>query len=488
MSHCLDVSFSPEPILSAVDSYRGRFIDLDHGVVIEAAAFARGWKELAAALGQRGLGDADRVVMAVSNGPLFCATLAAILSRGGSPLLVHGETPAAELRRTASRFDARFVITDAPVETELAATGGDVGTIAGPAWARLLWTEVDRPGERADFFPLSAVPLHPTSGTTGEPKIAARPGPCAVAEAVHYVETLGIDSSDTLMALAPMSHAYAYGMCAMVPLITGASLVSMRKFGPKLVFQALDDYPVTVMPAVPVMLDMLMFGAGRRLRRPGLTVLTAGSPLPLRTALEYKQASGTSVQPLFGTTETGGIAIGVPDYDPPTGCIGPPIRGVGVEMRSQAGDELEGGLGYVHIQNSSMMAGYLTPQGIDSSPIVDGWFRTGDLGCIDEFGYVHLKGRETDVINVFGMKVVPSEVEEVIRQLPEVREVKVYAGQNVSGSQFVKAAVAGPGLQVAAIRAHCEKHLVYYKRPDAVILLDTLPKNAAGKIVRDRLP
>jgi acyl-coenzyme A synthetase/AMP-(fatty) acid ligase len=457
-------------------------------VVVDPSAFARGWKELAAALGRAGLCESDRVVMAVGNGPLFCATLAAILSRGGSPLLLHGETPPAELRRTAARFDARFVICDAPVEADLAATGLEVKTVSGSAWARLLWAEVGRPGERADFFPLPAVPLHPTSGTTGEPKIAARPGPCAIAEAAHYVETLGIDAGDTLMALAPMSHAYAYGMCAMVPLLTGANLVSMRKFGPKLVFQALDDYRITIMPAVPVMLDMLMFGAGRRLRRPGLRVLTAGSPLPLRTALEFKQASGTSVRPLFGTTETGGIAIGVPDYDPPTGCIGPPIRGVGVEMRSKAGEELEGGLGYVHILNSSMMAGYLTPQGIDASPIVDGWFRTGDLGCFDEFGYVHLKGRETDVINVFGMKVVPSEVEEVIRQLPEVREVKVYAGQNVTGSQFVKAAVAGPDLQVATIRAHCEKHLVYYKRPDAVILLDALPKNAAGKIVRDRLP
>jgi acyl-coenzyme A synthetase/AMP-(fatty) acid ligase len=471
-----------------VDGYRGRFVDMDRGVVLEPAAFARGWRELTVKLEQHGLCEADRVVMAVGNGPLFCATLAAILSCGGSPLLLHGETPVAELRRTAARFHARFVICDAAVESELAATGVPVHTLSGPAWVRVLWSEVGHPGEQVDLFPLPGVPLHPTSGTTGESKIAARPGPCAVAEAEHYAETLGIDAGDTLLALAPMCHAYAYGMCAMVPLVSGASLVSMRKFSPKLVFQALDDYRVTVMPAVPVMLDMLLFGAGRRLRRPGLRVLTAGSPLPLRTALDYKQASGTSVQPLYGTTETGGISVSVADYDPPTGCVGPSMHGVEVEVRHPNGAELEGGLGNVYVSSSSMMAGYVTPQGLDRTPIVDGWFRTGDLGCFDRFGYLHLKGRETDVINVFGMKVVPSEVEEVLRQLPEVREVKVYAGQNVSGSQFVKAAIVAPGLAVAQIRAHCEKHLVYYKRPDAVLLLDALPKTPSGKVIRDRLP
>lgn len=489
MSHCLELSHSPEPILGAADSFRGTFFDLDRGLAIEAAAFARGWKELATRLARQGLGESDRVVMAVGNGPLFCAALAAVLSQGGSPLLVHAETPPLELARTARRFDARFIIADAQPEAELAELARSLTTISSPAWARVLWAEMGRPGEKPGFFALPAVPLHPTSGTTGHQRIAARPGPCAVAEAEHYVETLGIGANDTLLAVAPMSHAYAYGMCAMVPLITGASLVSMRKFSPKLLFQALDEHPVTILPAVPVMLDMLLFGARHRLRRGGLTVLTAGSPLPERTALEYKQASGTSVRPLLGTTETGGIAVGVPDYDPPMGCIGPPMRTVEVDLRRpESASGLAEGLGRIHVRSSSMMAGYLTEDGLDSSPIVDGFFRTGDLGCFDQFGYLHLKARETEVINVFGMKVIPIEVEEVIRQLPEVREAKVYAGQNSSGSQYVKAAVVAPGVDAAQIRAHCEKHLVYYKRPDAVLLMESLPKTPAGKVLRDQLP
>jgi acyl-CoA synthetase (AMP-forming)/AMP-acid ligase II len=90
-----------------------------------------------------------------------------------------------------------------------------------------------------------------------------------------------------------------------------------------------------------------------------------------------------------------------------------------------------------------MMAGYLTPEGIDSSAIHEGWFQNGDLGFIDAAGRVHLVGRESEVVNVFGMKVIPSEVESVIRDFPGVADVKVYAGQHRSGSQIVKAAVAG---------------------------------------------
>ena len=98
-------------------------------------------------------------------------------------------------------------------------------------------------------------------------------------------------------------------------------------------------------------------------------------------------------------------------------------------------------------------------------------------------------GRETEVINVEGLKVIPCEVEEVIAALPGVLEVKVYAGQRRNGGQFVKAAVVTePHVDAAAIRAHCETNLVYYKRPERIIPVERLPRSPAGKILRDQLP
>ena len=136
-----------------------------------------------------------------------------------------------------------------------------------------------------------------------------------------------------------------------------------------------------------------------------------------------------------------------------------------------------------------MMVGYLGADGLDDSSVDGGWFCTGDLATVGADGIIRLSGRQAEVINIGGMKVVPNEVEEVIAALPGVGSVKVYAGQRRSGVAFVKAAVvAAPDVTSRTVREHCQRHLVYYKRPGAVYLVDSLPKSPAGKILRDQLP
>jgi acyl-CoA synthetase (AMP-forming)/AMP-acid ligase II len=234
---------------------------------------------------------------------------------------------------------------------------------------------------------------------------------------------------------------------------------------------------------------VLMFGAGKRLENATKTVLTAGAPLPARTAERFQRASGITVRPLYGTTETGGISVADESAKVFGAAVGRPMAGVDAYV---ATDERTAGLGdqvgRLQIRSSSMMAGYLCPDGIDTSPLNDGWFDTGDLSWLGADGVIHLKGRETEVINVGGMKVVPSEVEDVIGKLPGVNEVKVYPGSNAAGSQFVKAAVVAPQLDADTIRSHCEQELVYFKRPHPILFVDRLPRSPAGKIVMDRLP
>ena len=334
------------------------------------------------------------------------------------------------------------------------------------------------------------MPLHPTSGTTGQPKIAARPGLCALAEAAHYIDTIGIDAGDLLLVAPPMSHAYAYGMGVMVPLLSGASMAAMRRFSPRLVHDAFEQLGVTIFPAVPMMLEMLLFG-GRRLPGAARCVLSAGSPLPERTARDFHRRFGIAVRPLYGTTETGGIAVAPARGEPLCGeAVGPAMQGVSAEVRfSGPTAGLGDGVGILHVRSSSMMAGYVRDDRLDDSWLDRGWFSTGDLARWDAAGNIHLLGRQAEVINVGGMKVVPSEVEEIISMLPGVQSVKVYAGNRRHGAQFVKAAiVADAGLDAAAVRAHCERHLVYFKRPDAILFVDALPKSAAGKILHHRLP
>jgi acyl-coenzyme A synthetase/AMP-(fatty) acid ligase len=483
-------ALSPAPILEAVERYRGAMIDLDTARVLGPDEFARSREALIKELRRQGLRSGDRVVLAVANGPLFIAALTSILACEGSPLLLHHKTPPAELRRYAERFNARFLACDPTDEPGFDAITSPPVEIAFGEVAALRWSalNVDNGAQHGPL--LRGVPLHPTSGSTGLPKIALRPGFAAVEEARHYAETMDVEADDFIMAVPPMSHAYGYGMCVMLPLLTGASIVSTRRFTVTQVHRALAEHPITILPTVPAMLDVLSFGSGADLRNLRW-VLAAGAMMPGRSAEKFRAKTGVTPCPLYGTTETGGISVATAaDGRDVDGRVGPSMEGVSVRVqRPEGNSDLGADIGILQVRSSSMMTGYLDHEGRISTPMTDGWFATGDLARIGEDGMIHLRGRDSEVINVAGLKVVPCEVEEAITAIPGVVEIKVYAGNHVSGTQIVKAAiVVQNGLTTADIRAHCEQHLVYYKQPQVITLLDALPRNPAGKIIRDQLP
>lgn len=488
----LSETMSPEPILAAIEDYHGVIVDLQSSLVVQPHALANARWTLARKMSESGLRSGERVVLALGNGPLFIATWAAVLMRGGSPVLAHWETPPEELKRIAQRFHARFVATDSAENAALEAIGCAVTTFDDGGWVRVLWADFGAANQPASgaFLPLAGVPLHPTSGTTGQPKVAVRPAACAIAEARTYQETIGIDHHDRVLALAPMSHAFGYGWYVITPIVTGADIVAVPRFNAKMVFQACQEWGITIMPAVGAILDSLVFGAGDRLHDPSRRVFTGGAPVSDRTAKNFQKMSGARARPLYGATEAGAIAVAREDDPPaPRGCVGRPFNHVSIEIRQPEGEaHFENGMGLVHVRSPSVMAGYLIDEQIDTSQLADGWFNTGDLGWVDEHGMLHLRGRHAEVINVSGMKVLPSEVEEVIAAMPGVKEVKVYAGSTRGGSQHVRAAVAGEGIDIAHVKAICEQHLVYYKRPSRIIVMESLPRSSAGKILRSLLP
>ena len=485
---------SPEPLLAAVESFAGRWIDLDRGITVGRDSFARGWQDLTQQMRWLGLRPGDRVILAVGNGPLFPAALAAVLANGGSPLLLHVETPPAELKRTAMRYGVPFMVCDGSEEADLQPVVRSTAPLIADNWGSATWGAIDQadPAFDGNWKILAGVPLHPTSGTTGRPKLAVRPGRVAMADAIHFIQALDIDASDVLLAAGPMSHMYTYGLCVMVPLVTSATCITMRRFQAKLVYQAVREHRVTIFPTAPAMLDVLLFGAGDRLRHFVRRLLVAGAPLPEKTGRSFWKAAAVMVQPHYGATETGGITVAdVAESGQFGRCVGRPMPGVAVEVRpSLIHPDLPADTGTVCVRSPSAMAGYVARSGLDTSPFQEGWFRTGDLAETSAAGGVCLKGRENDVINVAGLKVIPREVEDVISLLPGVMEVKVYPGVYPSGSQYVKAAVVAerPVEAAAAVRAHCQQNLVYYKRPERIVVLDALPRSAAGKIVREQLP
>lgn len=484
--------WSPAPILEAAENYQGQIFDLDTGHKVSPAQFHAMRAQLIATLKQKGIAAGDRVLVTIANGPMFPIALTAILACEASPLLVHVMTPGAELARYAQRFGVKWLISGGGGDQQAESILDQHGMLLiGDHWNLLLgrFPEPSNiPGPE-----LKGVPLHPTSGSTGLPKIALRPGFPAMEEARHYTATMAICEDDCLMAIPPMSHAYGYGVTTMVPLLTGASIVTTAKFSIKALGNVLKDHPITVLPMVPAHIDILLFGGEidfGRLR----WLLTAGSMMPRRSAQQFRKKTGVAVCPLYGTTETGGISVAtIADGEDVDGRVGPSMEGVEVRIHPPANaDELglEPGVGKLHIKSSSMMTGYLADNGELLQPFSeDGFFETGDIAKLVEDGVIHLRGRTGEMINVLGLKVVPCEVEEVIAAMPGVREVKVYAGQLASKGEIVKAAVAvEPGTNETDVREYCKANLVYYKRPQVVTIVEQLPRNPAGKIQVKQLP
>jgi len=487
------VNLNPEPLISAFDRFHGSFNDLDLGLTVDSANFIKAYQNLAQRLESLGVRSGDRMILAVRNGPRFLAAFGAALKVGASPLLLHFESPPAELKRIAARYRAKFLICDHWNITELSSVASAVYEVEAAPWARWSLAEhaIESNSTQNVFLDLPAVPLHPTSGTSGDPKIAVRPATAAVNEALHYIDTIGINSGDKILATVPMSHAYGFGMCGIVTLLSGAQLVSVRSFNPKLVQRALHQQGVTIFPAVPAMLDLLAKDSNATKFDQSIRVFAAGSATSEAIATTFEATYGVGIQSLYGTTETGGISVArAPGRGAEVNAVGQPLKGVVVSLSSHEGESSSGAaMRGLRVRSDSMMAGYLAPDAIDASMLNDGWFDVGDLATLDDMSVIRLFGRNSDVINIFGMKVLPYEVEEVIKELAQVKEVIVYKGFHRSGSQLIKAAIVlREQLGINEVRSYCEQNLSPYKRPQFISIMEQLPKTASGKVVRAELP
>lgn len=492
MSNSTTTDLSPAPLLDAFETFTGRYIDLDRELTIEADELRSMSRTIHAALVAAGLVQNERVIFCVGNGPQFVAAFFAVLSSDAAPLLVHCDTPTAELLRYAREFGAGKILTDSYDAETLGSIAEATHTVdAGHGYSLTFGAVDDSHADFVNSFPaLGGVPLHPTSGTTGRPKIAIRHAVAAVAEGRQYADAMEIIAEDNLLCVVPMTHGYGYGTCMTTALLRSATVYTIRKFNPRSTARALTQHPISAFFATPAVLDLLLAA-----RKPGdpvpRRVLSAGAPLSTRTATRFHEATGQWAMPLYGTTETGGATVAYGVAEPCMDAnIGPPMPPIEAAIRPiEDADELEAGLGRVALKTPAVMAGYLRPSGVDASGIEDGWFTTGDIGYIDERGCINLAGRESEFINVFGMKVVPSEVESVIAAYPGVTDVKVYAGKHRSGSEIVKACIAAAeDFDVAALRQHCQEQLIHYKRPEMIVRLDAVPRSPLGKIIKDQLP
>jgi acyl-CoA synthetase (AMP-forming)/AMP-acid ligase II len=321
-----------------------------------------------------------------------------------------------------------------------------------------------------------------TSGTTAAPKGARRKTPGSLAPLASVLDRIPLKVGDRIFVAAPLFH--TWGLAALqIALGLRATLVLQRRFEPHTTVAGMRDLDCQALIAVPVMLQRLLEATREPAIRPRI-VAVSGSALPGGLATQFMDAYGECLYNLYGSTEASWVSIATPEdlrRDPRT--AGRPPLGTSVEIRSRSGQPMQPGqVGEIFVRNDMLFEGYTSHR--EGSP--DGLLGTGDLGHFDDDGLLFIDGRADDMIISGGENVFPRPVEELIAQLPQVREVAVIGVSDPAfGQRLAAYLVLYPGehLDAESVREYVRHYLARYCVPRDVIFLPELPRTATGKVI-----
>jgi len=322
-----------------------------------------------------------------------------------------------------------------------------------------------------------------TSGTTGTPKgaLLSHGNLLASAEALRLAWRW--TERDCLVLCLPLFHMHGLGVGLHGTLLAGARVVLQARFDVDDVLAAAGDPALgaTLFFGVPTMYARLAEAPDVAPLR-GLRLCVSGSA-PLAADLHARLAarSGHAVLERYGMTETVMLVSNPADGERRPGTVGLPLPGVDVRLDPATSEIL--------VRGPNVFSGYWRrPEATAEAFTADGWFRTGDVGAYDEAGYLAIVGRAKELIITGGYNVYPREVEDVLRAHPGVVDVAVVGTPSAEWGEVVTAYVEpGPAFDGGALAAWAAERLAPYKRPRVVHRVTALPRNAMGKVVRDRL-
>ena len=317
-----------------------------------------------------------------------------------------------------------------------------------------------------------------TSGTTGLPKGAVLSHGNLLAGARSVVEAWEWQADDRLICALPLFHMHGLGVAVNGTLTAGASMVVLPRFDPEEIVALSDG--ATMLFGVPTMWSRLV-DAGVLTRLRHLRLLVSGSA-PLDPTLFEAIRSDAGQAPLerYGMTETVMLAGNPLHGQRRAGSVGVPMPGVQIRL---------GADGEVQVRGANVFSGYLDqPEATAAAFTSDGWFRTGDIGELSADGYLSLVGRSSELIISGGYNVYPREVEDALRAHPGVIDAAVIGTPDREWGEVVTACVVlAPGVDTTTVSNSLVDALASYKRPRLWRVVDEIPRNAMGKVVRAAL-
>ncbi|MDZ4310245.1 MAG: malonyl-CoA synthase [Cypionkella sp.] len=405
------------------------------------------------------------------------AEVAYFINDAEPSLFVCDPSRAADLTVAAEKAQARMVTLDAKGKGSLT----DAAAAAPAGFDTVLRDKDD----------LAA--LLYTSGTTGRSKGAMLTHGNLVSNALSLRETWHYTDKDVLIHALPIFHTHGLFVATNVTLFSGASMIFLPKFDIDRIFELMGR--ATVLMGVPTFYvrlledDMLNVETTANMR----LFVSGSAPLLAETHREWRARTGHAILERYGMTETNMNTSNPYDGERVAGTVGLPLPGTEVIVTDpETGAELlQGEIGMIEVRGANVFKGYWRmPEKTDAELRANGFFITGDLGRIDDKGYVHIVGRGKDLIITGGYNVYPKEIEAEIDEIPGVLESAVIGIAHKDFGEAVTAVVVPtgtPGLTEAAIIAALEGHLARFKQPKRVMFVTQLPRNTMGKVQKNLL-
>jgi long-chain acyl-CoA synthetase len=467
----------------------------------QRTTYADLWRDAliyAAALRERGIGPGDRVAVLVPNVPDFPKTYYGILALGAVVVPVHALLKAEEIAYVLTDSGAKALVCHDALAGE-GAKGAELAEVAFVTPAELAATTATPlstyvPRDPAD----DAVVLY-TSGTTGKPKGAVLSHLNVVMNVtISAYDVIGITADDVILGCLPLFHSFGQTCAMNSGFRAGSTLVLMPRFDGPGALDLIEQHAVTVFQGVPTMYVALLDAARTDPRRPTLRIaVSGGASLPMAVMDRWRETFGSEIYEGYGLSETSPVAtFNQESVGRKPGTVGTPIWGVDVEVaKAEVEDRIElvatGEIGEVVIRGHNVFTGYLNNEEATRAAIVDGWFRSGDLGTKDADGFVAIVDRKKDMVLRGGFNIYPREVEEVLLRHPAVAQVAVIALPDDTYGEEVCAVVVrspeGADVTEADVVAWSKEQLAAHKYPRVVHFVDAFPLGPSGKVLKREL-
>ncbi|MGD2134344.1 MAG: class I adenylate-forming enzyme family protein [Maricaulaceae bacterium] len=480
------------------------------GETLSYAALAQRAARLSHGLAEAGVRTGDHIGVLLPNSADAVALMLAAADIGAAIVPLNPTAPPDAVARAFAAADVAHVVAEPQAARALQA-GADavpsgVFAVAGedplPTGAISLAALIAaapadaQPRDAAD--PDAPYILTATSGSTGAPKPIVLSQTTKIARARAAAELYGVTAADRVLAATPLHHSLAQRL-VLLPLILGATAIVMARYSPSAWIRAVESegvsFTIAVSSQLAGILEALENDATAETKRcPSLRCIVSSSAL-LETAVKEKLRTRLScdLHECYGASEIA-IATNLDARRPdaPLASVGAPAPGVEVRILDETGAPLPPGeTGEIAARTPMAFVGYHKQPELTAAAHADGFFKTGDLGFLDEAGWLYFRGRKKELIITGGANVYPSDVEAAVEDLAGVAECAAFALPDERlGEAVALAVVRAEGTQISArdIRLACADRLADEQQPRKIFFINTLPRNAMGKLIRRELP